>query len=57
MVPTPLPIAADTFRDEGVRQGLIGDGLELFVEQLVEIDDCWVEHEMKRLREEAARRR
>lgn len=56
MVSTPRNIPLPDIRAEGVRLGHVGDGLDIFVGILREVDDHWLQVEMKRLLEESKKR-
>ncbi len=56
MAPYPLNLSRDQIEREADRLHLIGDGRDIFVFVLVEVDRFWLETELKRMRDDSARR-
>jgi hypothetical protein len=56
MVSTPRNIPLDAIRAEATRLGHVGDGFEIFVAILRDIDNHWLQLEMARLLAESKKR-
>lgn len=56
MVSTPRNIPLDTIRAEATRLGHVGDGHDIFVAILRDLDDHWLQLEMARLLADAKKR-
>ena len=52
----PRPIPREAMRRDGERAGLDGDALDDFIEALTLLDDFYVETEVKRAADDAAKR-
>ncbi len=57
MVSTPRNLPLDTIRAEATRLGHVGDGHDIFVAILRDLDDHWLKLEMARLLADANKRR
>lgn len=56
MVVCPRAVPTEAIEREAHRLLLVGDGFDIFVFVVTQVDDFWVETEMKRLRDDSARR-
>ena len=56
MAPTPRNITLDAIRAEAARLGYVGDGFDIFVGILRDVDDHWLRTEMTRLLAESHNR-